>query len=80
LTEYPLDIGAYDWAIQHGHFKPKHEHQRQPSFIEKFSSAALNHFHYWNGVAAPGITESEVSLGEIEREAEGQSGTASTTK
>jgi hypothetical protein len=80
LTEYPLDIGIYDWAIQHGYFKPKHEHQRQPTFIEKFSSAALNHFHYWNGVEAPGITEIEDGSGEAGKEEEGQSGTTSTTK
>jgi hypothetical protein len=55
LTEYPLDTSVYDWTIQNGYFDPKHPHQRQPAFIEKFSSAYLRHFHYENGVAAASI-------------------------
>lgn len=46
LTEYPLDVGIYEWAIQSGAFVPKHEHHHSPGFIGNFSSAAQQHIHY----------------------------------
>jgi hypothetical protein len=49
LTLYPLDVGAYDWAIAKGIFEPKNDHQRTPSFIGKFSSAGQDHYHFENG-------------------------------
>lgn len=49
LTAYPLDTGAYDWAIEKGFFKPKRENQCDAEFIQCFSTAALTHYHYEKG-------------------------------
>jgi hypothetical protein len=49
LTEYPLDVGVYDWAVQQGLFKPKGDDQRTPEFIGRFSSAGQQHHHYEGG-------------------------------
>jgi hypothetical protein len=49
LTAYPLDIGVYHWAIEQGHFKPKTDKHSTPAFIQSFSSAAQEHYHYENG-------------------------------
>lgn len=50
LTRYPLDEGAYDWAIEQGLFRPKKEKERTAEFIGKFSTASQDHFHYEDGV------------------------------
>lgn len=49
LTEYPLDISAYDWAIKMNFFTPKNELQIQPEFIQKFTTASQEHYHYEAG-------------------------------
>lgn len=49
LTNYPLDIGVYEWAIEQGVFKPKREDQTTAAFIQRFSSAYLEHYHYHDG-------------------------------
>jgi hypothetical protein len=49
LTEYPLDIGIYDWAINNGFFEPKYPSQEEPAFIGRFTSAYLRHSHFENG-------------------------------
>ena len=62
LSKYPIDVGVYDWAIEQGFFRPKREYQKQPKFVERFSSASQEHYHYEeggnltdaNGVATPG--------------------------
>jgi hypothetical protein len=46
LTEYPLDISAYDWCIAKGYFTPQHEDEKQPAFKQRFSSAYQDHYHY----------------------------------
>ncbi len=48
LTKYPLDIGAYEWAISEGHFKPKRDDQRTSGFIGRFA-CGHEHFHYTDG-------------------------------
>jgi hypothetical protein len=50
LTEYPLDVGVYDWVVDNGYFAPKYPSQKEAAFIGKFSSAYLQHHHYENGV------------------------------
>ena len=50
LTEYPLNEGVFDWAVSSGVFSPKTPNQRTPEFIERFSSAMLEHHHYEDGV------------------------------
>lgn len=48
LTLYRLDVGAYDWAIQQGHFQPTKPHHSTPDFIAHFSGGDV-HFHYESG-------------------------------
>ena len=49
LTLYPLNEGAYDWALRTGNFTPKKE--ATPSFVGSFTSASQEHYHYTNGEA-----------------------------
>ena len=49
LTLYPLDTGVYEWAIENDIFTPKEEHQFNPSFIQRFTSASMEHYHFENG-------------------------------
>ena len=48
-TEYPVDVGVYDWAVGNGDFTPKREDHQTPHFIGKFSSAAQWHAHFEDG-------------------------------
>jgi len=49
LTWYPLDIGVYEWTIKKEYFSPRKDHQKTPTFIQRFSSAYTGHDHYENG-------------------------------
>lgn len=49
LTAYPVDEPIYEWAIERGFFEPKRPDQSQARFIQRFSSASLEHFHYEDG-------------------------------
>jgi hypothetical protein len=49
LTRYPLDLGAYDWAVEQGHFEPRREDQISAKFIQRFSDGSVHH-HYKDGV------------------------------
>lgn len=49
LTAYPLDQGAYHWAIEQGMFTPTKDYQREAKFIGRFTSASLEHYHYEDG-------------------------------
>jgi hypothetical protein len=49
LTWYPLDVGVYDWTIANKCFLPRKDHQREPRFIQSFSSAHTGHYHYTDG-------------------------------
>jgi hypothetical protein len=49
LGEYPINIGLYDWAIENQYFIPKNDAEKQAKFIEKFTCASMNHFHFENG-------------------------------
>lgn len=49
LTCYPLDVGVYDWAIERNLFQPKHGEHASAQFIQTFSSAKQEHFHYGQG-------------------------------
>jgi hypothetical protein len=39
----------YDWAVAHGLFKPRFLSHSQAAFIQRFSSAYLEHHHYEAG-------------------------------
>ena len=49
LTKYPLDVGVYDWAVQKGFFQPKKAKHNSTEFIQGFSSAHQEHYHYEDG-------------------------------
>ena len=49
LNVYPLNIGIYDWAIEHGFFQVKNVGQSKSSFVGKFTCAAIEHYHFENG-------------------------------
>jgi hypothetical protein len=49
LTMYPINEGVYDWAISNSFFEAKTDNQIQPSFIQKFSCASQEHYHYQDG-------------------------------
>jgi hypothetical protein len=46
LTRYPLDISAYDWALETGAFRVKKPEQTSAEFIQKFTSGGQEHYHY----------------------------------
>jgi len=49
LTEYAIETGTYDWAIEQGYFVPTINEHYQSSFIANFSSASQLHYHYEKG-------------------------------
>lgn len=49
LGQYPVDEGLYDWAIEENLFTIKNEHQKEAGFIQRFTCAAIDHFHFENG-------------------------------
>lgn len=49
LTLYPLDVGAYEWAIGQDWFRPSKPHESEPLFIGGFSAAQQDHRHYQDG-------------------------------
>ena len=52
LTAYPINTSVYEWAIEKGVFHPKHPYQKLPEFIQRFTSASLEHYHYKDGEPA----------------------------
>ena len=48
LTLYRADVGAYDWAVENGFFKPSKPHHKTPEFIGQFSGGDV-HYHYESG-------------------------------
>jgi hypothetical protein len=50
LTQYPLGTGVYDWAIENELFEPKKEHENSSDFIQQFTCAAQEHYHFEDGV------------------------------
>jgi hypothetical protein len=52
LTLYPVDVGVYEWAIDHGLFTPKKPHEHEAPFIGGFTTASQPHRHYEDGARA----------------------------
>ena len=52
LTNYPVDVGVFEWAIANGMFTPKDERQKSAEFVGRFSSASQEHWHYEDGEKA----------------------------
>jgi len=49
LTQYQVDVRAYDFAVTNGHFKPNRPHHYTSEFIGRFSGGEI-HFHYVAGL------------------------------
>ena len=49
LTQYPIDIPVFDWAVEKEYFTPTDNHKNAKT-IGNFSSASQTHFHYTDGV------------------------------
>jgi len=52
LTAYPIDQPVYDWAVQSQIIRPTKDEQQTAQFIQNFSSAHLEHYHYEVGKEA----------------------------
>jgi hypothetical protein len=50
LTAYPADVAVYDWIIANGQWRPSKDYQTEPAFIQRFTSAYLEHYHYQDGM------------------------------
>ena len=48
LTRYPLDVGAYEWAVREGYFVPKRDEQITPDYVARFA-CGHEHYHYESG-------------------------------
>lgn len=49
LTQYPLDISMYDYAVCNHFFYPQKEEHTTSLFIGKFTNGGIEHFHYEDG-------------------------------
>ena len=52
MTAYPIDEGVYDWALFNDFFNVKKQAQMEPNFIQQFTSASQEHYHYENGTSS----------------------------
>lgn len=50
ITEYPVDVGVYDWAVARGSFRPSKPRHSSSEFIGEFTAAVQNHGHFTDGV------------------------------
>jgi len=54
LTQYPVNVGCLDWAIENNLTSMSQEKLAQkrtePDFIGSFSTASQEHYHYEQGV------------------------------
>lgn len=49
LTKYPVDIGAYDQAVEKGWFRPSSPHHGTPRHVASFSPGRAEHIHVRDG-------------------------------
>lgn len=50
LTKYPINLSIHEWAMSEGFFRPTKPEHYSPSFIQRFSSASQEHYHYEEGI------------------------------
>lgn len=50
LTLYPVNQGVYDWAISNDLFEVKKSEHSDAPFIQKFTTASQEHYHYEDGL------------------------------
>ena len=46
LTKYPIGMSVYDWAIQEKLFESTKPEQYEAGFIQRFTTASQEHYHY----------------------------------
>ncbi|MCI9054119.1 MAG: hypothetical protein HFJ87_03105 [Muribaculaceae bacterium] len=49
LQKIPLNTSIYEWSIAMGYFVPSKEYMKSTGFIQQFSSAYLEHYHFRDG-------------------------------
>jgi hypothetical protein len=49
LTEYPVGVGIFDWAVANRFFTPNKPAHQEAKFIQSFTSARQTHEHYEAG-------------------------------
>jgi hypothetical protein len=49
LTQYPLDVGVYDWAVAEGLFRPSKSAHTSTTFVAGFTTAHQAHVHFVDG-------------------------------
>ena len=49
LIKYPIGMLVYDYVIAKGWWTPKLDYQREPRFIQRFSSSLFEHYDYEDG-------------------------------
>lgn len=55
LTEFPVDVGAGDFAVAHHKFQVKRDEHRAPRFVGAFSNPWLDHIHFEDGARRCGV-------------------------
>ncbi|WP_238430205.1 DUF7710 domain-containing protein [Chitinophaga agri] len=50
LTQYPINAGCYDWAIEEELFAPTKNEHYTSTFVGKFTTAAQEHIHFEEGI------------------------------
>jgi hypothetical protein len=50
ITEFPVDVGVYDWAVATGTFRPSKPLHSSSGFIGGFTAAAQEHGHFTEGI------------------------------
>ena len=51
ITEYPVDVGVYDWAVATGTFRPSRPLHSSSGFVGGFTTAAQEHGHFTDGIS-----------------------------
>ena len=65
LTPYPVNVGAYDFAVKAGTFVPAKDSEKTPEFIQHFSEARQEHYFYKYGVTETGVDLTSYPLGDF---------------
>ena len=42
-------MGVYNWAIKENFFTIRNEYQKESKFIQRFTCASMEHFHFEDG-------------------------------
>jgi hypothetical protein len=50
ITEYPVDVGVYDWALASGSFRPRKPQHSSAEFIGGSTTAVQEHEHFTDGI------------------------------